>query len=299
MTDRRSEILLLVVAAIAAAGWILSKLALQEFEAHTFIAIRFALASLALTLFCTAELRSLSLNQIFRCLATGATMGGGLLMWVVALQLTDNVGEGAFIASLAVICVPLIGWLFFGEKITVSLVASLVPALAGLYYLAKDNMVPGQAFSLGTSQLLFLGSSLAFALHLNLSNHYVQNIPALALASLQLAMPAVLAGLTALLFTGKNTQVGLAEISSNAWLLLLASALLATSLRFYLQTSALQDINPTHAAMIFLAEPVMTVMLSAWWLGERMTVNQMLGCALIFSGVLFYRGAPLLRKRFR
>ena len=299
MTNRRAELLLLTVAVTAAAGWIMSKAALQEFEPYTFMGLRFLLAALALGIFCVPDLLRLSGNQVFRCLATGSALGCGLMSWVVALHMTDKVGEGAFIVSLAVVAVPIIGRLFFGDKITPILLLSLLPAVAGLFFLSRHNMAQASGVVFETPQLLFLLSTLAFATHLNLSSHFVKHIPALALSSLQLAMVGAIAVVGAWWIDPPLAEQGGGAISSGAWVLLVASALIATSFRFVLQTQALQQLKPSHASMILLAEPILTAILSVWWLNERMSGQQIIGCALIFAGLLVYRGAPLLKnKRF-
>ena len=76
---------------------------------------------------------------------------------------------------------------------------------------------------------------------------------------------------------------------------LLCSAFIATSLRFALQTKALAKLDANNAAMVFILEPVWTAILGAWFLSERMTNYQLLGCVLIFCAILVYR-LPLLLK---
>lgn len=298
ITDRRAELLLLAVAVIAATGWIMSKTAMLEFQPYTFMALRFVLAAAVLAVFCVGDLRRLSTAQLFRSLATGVALGCALLSWSVGLHMTDNVGEGAFIVSLTVVVVPLIGRVFFGYRLTLLLIISLIPAICGLYFLARDNINSEVGFSLEPAQLLFLLSTLAFATHLNLSSYFVKGISPLALSSLQLGMVGLMAALGAWWFDpplASQSFLG-ATISTQAWLLLLASALFATSLRFSLQTRALQQLPPSHSGMILLAEPVCTAVMSAWWLGERMSANQISGCLLIFSGVIVYRSVPLMRR---
>jgi drug/metabolite transporter (DMT)-like permease len=292
MTQRHAEILLLLVSMIAAVGWILSKASMAEFQPYTFMGLRFLLAALALSFFCIDDLRRLSINQILRCLATGSALGCGLLSWSVGLHLSDKVGEGAFIVSLSVVAVPIIGRLFFAEKIAPLLLFSLIPAVSGLYFLSLDNLSGGLGFYFEKSQWLFLLSTVAFGFHLNLSGYFVKNIPPLALSSLQLGMAGTMAAIGAVVLE-KDFNIG--QVSNTAWYLLLASALFATSFRFAMQTRALQHLKPSHASMIFLAEPLCTALMSIWWLNETMSANQIMGCLLIFSGVCIYRGVPFLK----
>lgn len=289
MSARHAEILLIVVSIIAAGGWILSKGALAEFSPYTFMGIRFVTASAVLVLFSWRDIGRLSRGQVGRCLATGAALGCGLLCWGVALSKAEQVGEGAFIVSLSVVVVPLLGRVFFAERFTPSLFLALLPALAGLALLSLEN-----GFTFETSQLLFLLATVAFAMHLNLSSHFVKGIPPLALSSLQLGMAGSMATIMAL-----TTETWREGISIDAWGFLLCSALIATSLRFALQTRALQTLAPSHASMIFLSEPVFTAALGALLLNERMSNYQLLGCGLIFMALFVFRGAPWLKQILR
>ena len=104
------------------------------------------------------------------------------------------------------------------------------------------------------------------------------------LATIQLAAIGFVA-----LVSASMTESWPAEISSMSWFWVLCSAVIATSLRFALQTKALIYLNPSHATMIFMLEPVWVAMLGALFLHERMSENQLLGCALIFSALVVYR----------
>ncbi|TQV80034.1 DMT family transporter [Exilibacterium tricleocarpae] len=285
MTERRAELSLVAVTLVAAAGWVFTKFALAGFTPYAFLSIRFAIAAAALALFCWPALRRLQRRQCLRSLTTGAVMGLALLIWIQAIDRTPYIGEGAFIVSLAVVAVPVLGRLLFGDKISIGLVIALVPALAGLAMLSLD-----QGFHLAPYQLYFLASMLAFALHLNLSSHYVRGIPSLPLATLQLLTVSIISAIAAL-----ATETWPREASATAWFWLLCAALIATSLRFALQTSALQHLKPSHASMIFLAEPVWTAVLGALLLGEVMSANQIAGCVLIFTSLLIFRGGTALR----
>lgn len=274
-----AELSLVIVTIIAAIGWVLSKYALLEFEPFTFLALRFVLAGLALALPAWSQLRNMTVHQLFRSVATGAVMASALLVWILALQSTEHVGVGAFIISLNIVAVPIIGRLLFGTVIPRGLILALVPALLGLAMLALDK-----GLALAPGQGLFVIAMLAISLHLNLSSTYVQQVPALALSVVQLLTTGFIAAIAALL-----TESWTPGLSQGAWLILLVSALFATSLRFAIQNRMLQKVSASHASMIFLAEPVWTALLSALLLAERMSGQQILGCLLIMLALLVYR----------
>ena len=280
----RPDIAIVLVTFLGAAGWWFSKNAVQEITPNSFIALRFFIAAAVLTLFCWAQLRSLTMSQLLRSCSTGSTLGLSLLFWVVGLEKANSIGESAFIVSLTAVVVPIVGRLLFGEKISRLLPLALLTAIAGLVLLTVDN---GFVFEAG--QWYFLIAILGFGLHLNLSSHYVKSVPHLANSTLQLLMVALIAGAAAVI--GGTASL---SFSPQAWAWLLASALIATSLRFAIQNYAMPKISPSYAAMIFLLEPIWAAMLGAIVLGEALSATKITGCALIFAALLVFRGKEIL-----
>ncbi|MFT7371907.1 MAG: drug/metabolite transporter (DMT)-like permease [Oleiphilaceae bacterium] len=277
--------MLVCVTFVAAGGWVFTKSALIEFPPHIFLAIRFCLASVILALLCWPELKQLTKVHCFRAFGTGMLLGLTLLLWVVAVAQSESIGEGAFIVSLTVVFVPLIGRLFFGDALSISLLLALVPAISGLALLSIE-VTDSQTFSFSfeRSHVYFLLSTIGFALHVILTNRFGQKIAAMPLATVQLAAIGLVALISAI-----TTESWPADIHAISWFWLLCSAVIATSLRFALQTKALTYLNPSNATMIFMLEPVWVAILGALFLTERMTENQILGCALIFSALVVYR----------
>ena len=277
--------MLVCVTLVAAAGWVFTKNALIEFPPHIFLALRFSLAAFILACLCSAELKSLNKIQFFRAFGTGMLLGLTLLLWVLALDQSESIGEGAFIVSLTVVFVPLIGRLFFGGKLTYSLFFALIPAISGLALISlqptENNAIN---FNFEQTHLLFLLSTIGFAVHVLLTGKYGQRIPAMPLATIQLAAIGFVALVSAIL-----TESWPPQIHAVSWFWLLCSAVIATSLRFALQTKALIYLNPSNATMIFMLEPVWVAVLGALFLMERMSASQILGCTLIFSALLVYR----------
>ena len=284
MRSNRAEYLLVVVTVIAAAGWLFSKNGLQYFPPHSFIALRFSIAAGVLALFCLPKLRSLTSAQLLRCAAAGSALGFTLLFWVIGLHKTTSIAEGAFIVSLSVVLVPIIGRLLFSEAIPRILLFAIVPALAGLVLLTIDN-----GFIIEVGQWYFLAATIGFSLHLNLSSHFVSNIPSLANTSVQLATVGSISAVVAIFTEHWPTTLG-----TLAWGWVLASAIIATSFRFALQNRALQFVSPTHASMIMLFEPIWTAILGIIVLEETLSHNKLAGCALIFTALIIFRSRTII-----
>jgi len=286
MTDRSAEGLMLLVTFVAAFGWLATKHSLADFSPYTFIGVRFSLAGVVLALFCLRDLAAMPLKQHFLSIATGALQGVAMLVWIHAMSTAELIGEGAFIVSLSVVFMPLMGRILFGDHISVRLFLALPVAIGGLALLSLDH-----GLNLRPSQWEFLISSVGFSLHLLISARIARRIPSMPLATWQLLIGGLIGVVAALQWEPFNLSV-----PAHAWGWLLLSALLASSLRFSLQTRAIRFLSPTQIGMILLLEPVWVVFLGAWQLGERMPASKIYGCMLIFGSLLIYRARMPLRK---
>ncbi len=162
---------------------------------------------------------------------------------------------------------------------------ALIPALVGLAFLTLDN-----GFAVETGQLYFLIATAGFALHMNLSSHFANDIPSLASTTIQLTVVGIISGAVAVFLESWPN----AGIQSWGWLT--ASAVIATSFRFTLFNYALKLTTPSHTAMILLLEPIWTAVLGAWLLSEVLSSNKILGCVLIFIALIVFRLPSTLRE---
>lgn len=286
MTTRSAEGLMVLVTFVAAAGWLFTKHALEHFTPFTFVGVRFMLAGAVLALFCVPQLVRMPVRQHLLCIGSGCLQGTAMLVWIHAMSTAELIGEGAFIVSLSVVFMPLLGRLIFGDHISMRLVAVTPVAIAGLALLSLDH-----GLSLRPSQWGFLISSIGFSLHLLVSARFARSIPPMPLATWQLLMGGVFGLAAALIMEPFDLAV-----SGEAWIWLLLSAFLASSLRFSMQTKAIRFLTATQIGMILLLEPVWVVFLGAWQLDERMPISKIAGCALIFAALLIYRVKLPARK---
>ncbi|ABC28880.1 Permease of the drug/metabolite transporter (DMT) superfamily [Hahella chejuensis KCTC 2396] len=275
----KADVLLLSVTLLAAAGWIFSKEALAGLPPLLFIGIRFFSAGLILAIVGRRALMSLSARQLRIALSTGVLFAAAMCLWISGLFYGDHVGEGAFITSLAMVLAPLVSRVIFGEKLALATWLALPVATCGLALLSLRN---GLHLELG--QLFFLASAVLFSLNFTLNTHMTAKVPVIALTTVQLLTVGVAASGLSLALEEWPQQV-----SASIWGWVAASAVIATSLRFFLQTFA-QSLTPvSHAAVIMTMEPVFTTLMALVWLGETMSGMQMLGCFLIFSALLINR----------
>ncbi|MEL0621696.1 DMT family transporter [Marinomonas arenicola] len=275
----KAEFILVFVTVLAGLGWIFSKEALAGLPPLFFMGARFLVAGFILVLAGRRFFYGLVWNDIKKAMLVGLVMGVAMMFWISGLDQASNLGVGAFITSLGVVLVPVFGRFIFKDHPPKSIWVALPVAVAGLAFLALGNGV-----SYEMAQLLFLGAALTFAFQFNLLSRLSTRIHVLVLTAIQL----MVAGCFLLLLSVFSEDLpGSVSLEVAGWFL--ASALIATSLRFLLQTYG-QSLTPTsHAAVIMNLEPVWTSLFAAVWFSESMSQQQLVGCGLIFLAMLISR----------
>ncbi|MDN6296626.1 MAG: DMT family transporter [Halomonas sp.] len=286
----QADALLLLVTLIAAAGWIFSREALAGMPPIGFIGTRFLLAGILLAGFAWPGLRRLSVTALGRGLLVGLLFSAAIAFWVLGLAHSHHLGESAFINSLGILMVPVVARLLFGERPPRTTWVAMPVALLGFALLSLNS-----GFRLEAGQLFMLCSAACFALLINVNIRVVRHLPALPLTALQLLVVGVV--LTPASFAFEH---GSYALTPAIWGWFLASAILASALRFFLQIKGQSLTTPSHASIILMLEAVWTALFAALWYGETMTALQLGGCGLIFLALLINRWqwiASALRRR--
>ncbi|MEH6651764.1 MAG: DMT family transporter [Motiliproteus sp.] len=276
----RADLVLVLVTLLAAVGWIFSKEALAGLPPMLFIGSRFLLAGLVLLILGRSDLYRIKETKVLgRSLFLGAVMAAALLCWIQGLDQGSHLGEGAFITSLGVVLVPVLARLLFGDTVASSTWVSLPVAVTGLALLSLDG-----GFDPDPGQLYFLSAAVLFSFHFTLIARLAATIPAVILTANQLLVAGLISTIASAII-----EPWPAQVATSVWGWFLASALIATSLRFSLQTYG-QGLAPvSHVALIMVLEPVWTALIAAVWFDETMQPLQILGCTLIFSAMLISR----------
>ncbi|TYL47012.1 DMT family transporter [Marinomonas sp. IMCC 4694] len=284
----RAELILLLVTMLAGLGWVFSKEALAGLPPLFFMGVRFIVAGFVLFLVGQKYFKALDWQNVKQASLAGLVMGIAMMFWVTGLDQGSNLGVGAFITSLGVVLVPVVARFMFGQKPPLSVWLALPFAVIGLALLAVNN---GVGFEV--AQLYFLGSAVALAFQLNLLSRFSMRMHVLVLTAIQLTVAGIL-----LLFLSLLTETLPDSMSMEVAGWFLASTLIATSLRFLLQTYGMSLTPVSHAAVIMNLEPVWAAVFAVLWFGESMGGMQIGGCFFVFVAMLVNRW-PQIKGIFR
>lgn len=277
--------LLLITAAIWGAAFVAQRVGMDYIGPHTFNALRFALG--ALFLLPLARRRPSpagAARDLPNWLRPQPALRGGLLAGVVlfsgaALQQVGLVyttaGKAAFITGLYVIIVPLMG-LFLGHRLRWGGWVGAGLATVGLYLLSVTS-----SFSLAPGDLPVLVGAFCWSVHVLLLGWLSPRASALRLAATQFTVCSLLSFLIALIWESWSLKGIL-----GAAVPLLYGGLVSVGIAYTLQVVAQKKAPPHHAAIILSLETVFAALAGWLILDEVLSARAMLGCALMFAGML-------------
>jgi len=294
----QSDLLLVVVTLIAAFGWMFSKEAIASIPPLLFMGLRFLLAAAFLACIGIRQLRQLTGEQIKRSVQVGIVFGVAMLFWVLGLAHSESMGEGAFLTSLGVLLVPVVARVFFAEPVPRSTWLALPVALLGMVLLSL-----ARGFTVSSGQLFYLVAAVGLAVFFTLNTRVatvsvrqasaskaateLSAVDSLALTIIALTAVALVTLLASVLL--EPWQGDAVQWSPTVFVWILASALIGTAARFWLQTYAQSLTTQTSGAVMLILEPIWVVLFAALWFAETLTLLQWVGCLMIFLALLVNR----------
>lgn len=212
-------------------------------------------------------------------LGLGVVYGGVGLAFLASLQwIPATTASLVFYTYPAVVLV--LAAFFLGERITAGRLGSLALAISGCALTAGIGGLQG-----GTEGvLLVLLSVVGLAVYITASRRLMEGLPARGSAAMVLTGAALAAAAAALLQGGPSLGGG-----ADAALWTAAMALVATALPVVLFLAGIRRVDAGTASLLATVEPALTALMAAALLGERLTLLQYLGGALILAGVLRLR----------
>ena len=201
------------------------------------------------------------------------------------LYLGCSAGKAGFLTTCYIIFVPILS-LFFGKRISTKIWLCVAITVIGLYLLC----IKGD-FSIEISDTVLLLCALAFAAHILVVGKYGPYMDNVRLSAIQFLVVATLSIFPMFFVDLKGSFAGfgtIIEVYSHfgPWIPLLYAAILSSCVAFTLQIIAQNKIRPTLASLLMSLESVFSV-ISGWAvLGERFTLQEEIGCVLMFTAVI-------------
>jgi drug/metabolite transporter (DMT)-like permease len=265
---------LVAVTAVWGVTFVQVKDAVALYPLFAFLAVRFAIASVALAAPAAGRLRLLGRRGWLAGVSLGLLLALGYALQTAGLERT-TVSSAGFITGLYVVFTPLLALLLFRARVGASVWAGVALAVAGL------AMLSGVGAGDPAGDLLVLLGSAAFSLQIVLmERHAPRHDP---IAFTQAEMLAAFLG-----FAVVAVALGQVELPRGwtVWGALLVTGVFASALGFLVQTWAQRRTSATRTALAFTLEPVWAGLFGFWLAGDRLGVLGWGGCAVIMAGIL-------------
>jgi drug/metabolite transporter (DMT)-like permease len=280
--ERRSglaTLALLFVTASWGSTFFLIKDLLERVPVVDFLAVRFAIAAIALFLIAPRAVANLSPAARRNGAILGLLYGVAQILQTYGLEHTSASVSG-FVTGMYVVCTPLLAAALLRQRIGAVTWIAVLLAFAGLAVLSL------QGFAVGYGEAITFVSAVLYALHIVGLGAWSRPRDAYGLSVLQMFVIAIVCSIAAVP-GGIETPASRAD-----WLAVVYMALVAGALALLAQTWAQAHLSPTRCAIIMSMEPVWAAFFAVLLGGESLTVRMLIGGGLVLTAMYLVELTP-------
>ena len=289
----RNSILLVITAMIWGIAFVAQSSGGNVVGAYSFNAIRSLMGALFLipVIFILDRLKLNGKKPVTKADKYMLLKGGiscGIVLFIASTfqQLGITMGSGAgkagFLTACYILLVPVLGMLFH-KKCGVNVWIGVFLSCVGLYLLCiKGSM------SFRVCDILVLICALCFSIHIMVIDYFSPLVDGVRMSFIQFLTCGILGIIPMCLFeVSKGMGVWAASFATlEAWIPLCYAGIMSCGVAYTLQIIGQNGLNPTVASLLMSLESVFSVVAGAVILNERMTVRELIGCALIFVAII-------------
>jgi drug/metabolite transporter (DMT)-like permease len=265
---------LVVVTAIWGYTFVPVQKAVAVYPLFAFLAVRFAISTLALAPFAWGSLRALPRAGWAAGLGAGTLLAAAYGLQTAGLELTTVTSTG-FITGLYVVFTPFIALAAFRTPVPAPVWIGVVLSLAGLLLLSG---APGGSW---LGNLLVLGNAVAQSLQIVAMERFAPRYDARALTFLQ--MTVAFAGFAVIAVAAGQVE---APPDAATWYALVVTGVFAGALGYLVATWVQSRTTAARAALVFTLEAPFAALFGVLLLSERLGWAGWLGCAVMLTGIV-------------
>ncbi len=272
----RADGALALVTAFWGITFVVVKGALGHGDPFTFLVLRFTVGALVLS--ALAGRQVLLPDNLRRGALLGGFLFGGFALQTMGLTYTTP-SRSAFITGMSVVFVPLLSLALFRRVPKPSSLLGVVLAAVGLYFLTRPETGSAEG-GLARGDLLTLGSTVAYACHITLTERFAPKQGVTGLVAVQLWTVALLSALC-LPFVERRLEWAPAFVGA-----VLFCGICASAIALSVQTWGQARTTAVRAGLIYSMEPVYASVYSVALGLEVLGPREWTGGGLILVGVM-------------
>lgn len=250
------------------------KLTLNYYGPLWIIALRFLISLAILLTFSVSQLKTLTIKDWIYGFTIGSCFVGACVSQALGLR-TDSTGTIAFLTAGYVALLPFLLWLCGRRPLMVDFFCATV-CLVGMALLSLGPGLTGLHVSpWGISSAVFAAGQVLF---IELFSKKSQPLP---LCLTQMISGAIVSIGLAFYLEGPIHHFPLISVPPLFYL-----SVGCTLIPFFVQLVAQPLTTPTRASLIYSLESVFAGIFGFFWLGENMSLQNLVGCGFIFGAVV-------------
>jgi len=282
-TTRRSTLLatlaLLAITACWGSTFFMIKDLLHRVPVTDFLAVRFAMAAVAVYLIFPKAVRVLDRRSKRQAVVLGGLYGVAQILQTAGLAHTPASVSG-FITGMYVVGTPLFAAVLLRHRIGPAAWGAVVLSIAGLAVLTELEL------SLGYGEALTLVAAMIYALHIVGLGAWSTPEQAMGMTIIQLAV------ITVICLIGAVPDGITLPGTGRDWAALIYMALFAGAAAMAGQTWAQAHLSPTRSAIIMSMEPVFAAFFAVVAGTEPLTSHMLAGGAMMLTAMLIVELVP-------
>jgi len=281
---RRDVAELLALAALWGGSFLFMRVAVPAFGPLALAFLRVFGAALVLVPLLAARGELASLRRHWRPIAVVGFVNSALPFLCFAYAaLTINAGVSAIFNSATPLFAAIVAWLWLGDRMTPLRIAGLAIGFAGVLWIGWDKAdfgPGGSAAAIGACLL----ATMSYGIAPSLTKRRLGGVPPLAVAAGSQVAAAIFLAVPALLAWPAQAP------SAPAWGMVALLAFFGTGLAYLLYFRLIANAGPANAVAVTYLIPIFAVAWGGLFLGERLTLPLIAGCAVIFVGTALATG---------
>ncbi|OFI06165.1 putative DMT superfamily transporter inner membrane protein [Clostridium acetireducens DSM 10703] len=238
------------------------------------IAFRYIISAIIMGIIFYKKIVSINLNVIRNSFYIGLTLFLGTAFQVVGLVYTTPSKSG-FITGLNVVLVPIFMALIYKKTPDTKTVTGVILSIIGIAMISLDAN-----YGINKGDIYTMISAVAIALQVIVVDKYAKNIDVISLTFIEFIIVGVFSLFPAVFVEKLNMELNIVSIFS-----ILFMAIFCTIIAYNIQNKMQPYTEPTHAAIIFLGEPVFSAIFSAF-IGDKLNGSALIGCAFILISMI-------------
>lgn len=266
----KAQLVLVFVTLIWGVGFPLTSLTLKQMGPYTLVSIKSFLAAGALFIIFRRNIKDINKELIKSAFLIALTLVVGNLLQTVAMVYTTP-SKCSFITGLSVVFVPIMMTIVYKKPPTRKKVISILVALLGLFLLTYNGDK-----GVNRGDILTLLCAFVYSIQVILVDKFGRKLDGLMLAAVEV----LFVGIMCLPFAIGMEGYHIALNSGFVIISILITGLLGTGVGMAAQNKMQPYVTPSHAALIYLCEPVFGAFFSMF-IGDILSPRAILGAIMI------------------